>query len=450
MFYVHYKIIFIVAFVLAVVGIPAIIYGARHKMDSRIFRLIVFLTLFYTSFEICKVLSIFEFEQSVIELWLTPFDVIYDAIPVLVCFVLFFSYFPTFLHPAIAANTSTEPDLLKLHVTNIIHSDAFLTALNESLPKGSHDSEYGFDYVPYMLQSLAERRRRLEKSARFFFRATICLGVLLSGIVMFFGYVMINDASIGPARRVRDLSNETREINTTLNKLLPSYYDNPSFQEICGQSLNTLESAQPEKGALNTSETVNSAIEAAKQTGNFARLANELNRAKRNLRRSGMTKSSYYSLLNQAIDDINRFFSTEAATIPKLAVSLTNLNAAIPKVAAVTDDPQFRLTELLKRLAIGLIVVTFFLAILRYIGELYRSNYRELVQTDYEDIFLRRFYVAMKCSMNDVQQRKQVISALMTYTQPSSQPPSKDLTSKQSANELDIVKELLNVLSKKI
>ncbi len=58
----------------------------------------------------------------------------------------------------------TNQQTLNDYVTGILDSEEFLVALRSSLPKGETDEMHGLDYVPFMLHSLDERRKRFAKS----------------------------------------------------------------------------------------------------------------------------------------------------------------------------------------------------------------------------------------------------------------------------------------------
>jgi hypothetical protein len=68
----------------------------------------------------------------------------------------------------------SSPDILQKTITEILlDSNAFFTALRTTLSKGADDEKFGLDYIPFMLNSIDERRKGAIKSARFFLVATV-------------------------------------------------------------------------------------------------------------------------------------------------------------------------------------------------------------------------------------------------------------------------------------
>jgi hypothetical protein len=121
-----------------------------------------------------------------------------DAVPVLVAILLAWYLGPS---PRLtSANTSVSmlgPAAVKEYEQRIIQSNEFLTALQETLPKGAHDEKDGLDYVPFMLANIRDRRLRHNRASHLALWCTVLLGIIFSGIVMYFGYVLVNEAAIG-------------------------------------------------------------------------------------------------------------------------------------------------------------------------------------------------------------------------------------------------------------
>jgi hypothetical protein len=66
----------------------------------------------------------------------------------------------------------SDPVVLQGAMSQILDSEHFLTVLRNSLPRGEQDQEFGLDYIPYMLDSIDQRRKRASKSARLFLLST--------------------------------------------------------------------------------------------------------------------------------------------------------------------------------------------------------------------------------------------------------------------------------------
>lgn len=125
-------------------------------------------------------------------------------------------------------------------VSKILDSELFLTALRSTLPKGKEDEKFGLDYIPFMLNSIDERRKRAAKSARLFLMSMICAALIFSSVVVYFGYILVNEAAAGTGKSLADLKKVTGSISDDLRLLRPSYYGNSYFQQNIAPSLENL------------------------------------------------------------------------------------------------------------------------------------------------------------------------------------------------------------------
>src|SRR5207302_2558168 len=111
------------------------------------------------------------------------------------------------------------------------------------LPKGKEDKDYGFDFIPYMLHSIDERRKRFDRSSKVFLSLTIVLGLVFSSVLVYFGYILINEAAAGPPRILANLEDETKSIKLELQSIIPRLSENPVFQKTASISLQALRNA---------------------------------------------------------------------------------------------------------------------------------------------------------------------------------------------------------------
>lgn len=90
--------------------------------------------------------------------------------------------------------------------------------------------------------------------------------------------------------------------------------------------------------------------------------------------------------------------SSQSVAVPELNSRIQELRALVPKAEEALNKPENRLPEIIKRLALGIVIATFFLALLRYMGTLYRTRYQQVLAAENDDFMIRRFYVAFKSS----------------------------------------------------
>lgn len=104
----------------------------------------------------------------------------------------------------------------------------------------------------------------------------------------------------------------------------------------------------------------------------------------------------------------------------------------------------------MKRLAVGLVVATFFLAILRYFSNLYLRHHEHELKAVYDDDLVRRFCVAYKSSADNDDQRRAVLTTFISGVKNESSNSKHDSSNPITKQELDVFKELLAALSKKL
>jgi hypothetical protein len=112
-----------------------------------------------------------------------------------------------------------------------------------------------------------------------------------------------------------------------------------------------------------------------------------------------------------------------------------------------TDKDLFNLSELIKRLAIGVIICSFFLVVLRYSAQIYKEHHEQMLKAEMDELNIRKYYVALKSSGDAIPLRKQSIESLFQNSI-NGQGNVKD--TKMSPQEASIIKELISAVSKKI
>jgi hypothetical protein len=148
--------------------ILALVWLILRRKNKQFVALVVFLVgLHYITSIIQMVAS--EFGRS--NAFGYPMDLFRLSITVIIGVLIAFRFFS--LHILSGYNSGKIPDysmpaVLRESVGKILDSEHFLTALRSTLPKGEGDERFGFDYIPFLLSSIDDRRKRAVKSARFF------------------------------------------------------------------------------------------------------------------------------------------------------------------------------------------------------------------------------------------------------------------------------------------
>lgn len=378
-----------------------------------------------------------------------PVGLVQTVIGLVFAIVIILKYFPNEMVPRDAIVDYSSPDVLKNAVSTIFDSQLFLTTLRGTLPQGKDDQKFGLDYIPFMLQSIDERRERAAKSAQLFFWATIFTAVVFSSVVGYFGYILVNESAAGSAKYLFEIRQNTQKLADTL-PLLAQSYSNPAFLDNVQPSLTVLAHASPGAGNSALAQKVAEAIAESSRTGDLSPLQGVLANASLNVSGGGKEESQYAAVLNDANNRLQRFLGQQSTAMIQLRDRLADLTPLIANADKAISTPEYRTSELIKRLGLGIVVSTFFLALLRYVGNLYRTRYQQVIDAERDDFMVRRFYVALKNSDRTIDQRTAVLNSFMAGPSTAvvnGDVPGADDSSKQA---LDLMKELVAALSKKI
>jgi len=150
--------------------------------------------------------------------------------------------------------------------------------------------------------------------------------------------------------------------------------------------------------------------------------------------------SSIEKKIGRLIDEINLILAYEA--LPRTLASTESL---MKDIKLNYDSDKNQTSELIKRLVVSLIVVSFFLAILRFCASQYKQAIRDLNDIESKTIDAEKLSIAMSELEDDKRSKQPVIDALIQ-----SSAAKKSLDKKEAKNENISLKELLTFLSKKI
>ena len=379
-----------------------------------------------------------------------PISMLGGVVLTVIAILVAFRFFGLYIFRSEQVLDYSQPDALHRAVSTILDSEKFLTALRATLPLGKEDKEFGLDYIPYMISSVDERRKRATKSARLFLIATVVAALIFSGVVMYFGYILVNEAAAGTARTLAEVRDSTKAISETLQSIVPSYYRNPMFQRDVAPSLTKLD--QTPAGEKNNSieKVITDALEQCRNTGDFSTLNSAFGQVKSQLSRESPEEKAYAATFETAADKLSEFINDQSNAVPRLAQEAAELRLLTSKAEDSLSKPENRTPELIKRLGLGLVISTFFLALLRYLGNLYRTRYLQVLEAERDDFMVRRFYVAFKNSVDNDEQRKVVLTSFMTAANGLGMAESKETPDESTKQEFEVIKELLKAMSKKM
>ncbi|MCP3997260.1 MAG: hypothetical protein GY722_19705 [bacterium] len=336
---------------------------------------------------------------------------------------------------------------LRSLVRSVIRSDEFLSVLGTALPRGEKDEQYGFDHIPFLLKALDDRRKRFEKTSKFYLVLTLILGVVASVLVVTFGYWLIDESAVGDGRAVRRIERNLEAIKGRLeiHPLTPLAI-NERFKQTCETSIQKLWN-EDWGDAIVDGETpqriLGLALDEAKQINDVTPIVAVLDRLA-SLPKPERERTAKIEAARKAIGE---FTTDERMVLRELPTAMDAIAAALPGVAVQRQEN--RIAEILKRLSISLIVVTFFIAILRFFSKLYTTHLREVLQADRDELAVRRFYVGFRCAQTGTELSRVVLAAFMNdLGKATSHGDAQGVMKSEDYGKL--LKDIVNTLAKKV
>jgi len=411
-----------------------------RRVDRSSMRVVVTLVLAYLVIRVSIhfVDNFFRFGESLFaSVLIAPLAIARDTIPVFAAIWFVWRYRPSLNQPIAGAKLPDDPTVLREQVQKIFRSEEFLSALGTCLPKGANDKKHGLDYVPFMLENIAERRTRFAKSSKYFFVATIIAGLLFVGVVGYFARVVLNDASAGAPRLLAQIEEEVRTLNQNSQALLS--------QQL--RDLAALENSSPGARIANTFSDTLALISASRKSGDFEKLQNNLQALQREIAGAG-APVTFSNAVNAARLELDAMLLRKEAAMPRIVAASQALTPFIADARKELEKPENRIPDLIKRVMIGVVVTTCMFAILRYLAGLYRNHYNQMMRAYAEDLALRKFYVGYKGSAESKEDRSAVIKSLVGSSFDSEKQGDGGLS--LTDNEAAIVKEFFGSLAKKL
>ena len=389
---------------------------------------------------------------SIESLLTQPIYLVIELIPIYIAFLLFYR---KHINPFNKIKLSGNEDDLNDSVKKKFNSIEFYNALSTVLPKGEKDDNYGLDYIPFMLQNVQDKRKRFQKSSSFFLMITISLSIFFVVITILFSYILLNESSIGIYSEVKNLTSEVENVNKMISILRVDITDDKYFMKTNSYNFDKLQAPYTFNLSDDLSQLayeVDESITVFNKNGNLEKLAIKLKLTEDTLKKiKNEKKEKYLDVLAETNKSIANYLNFREKSFKEIETTQSNIKGLIPKIKEELNKPVNSQNELIKRLILSVVVITFFLAILRYFRSLYQSHYLEMLKAEQQDLIIRKFYVTLKSSEGNSGERKIVLASFLSDL--TSQPnfdESQNNKNKSQKVENEVLRDLLNAILKKI
>ncbi len=392
---------------------------------------------------IMNALSVDRGFRSFQNILMSPFFYVRSMLPTYAAVLIFYR---NYFNPFNKIKNEGPSNSLEDSVKKIFDSNSFYTALTTVLPRGEKDSEHGLDYIPYMLQNLKTKRERFEKSSTRFLILTVSTSIFLMLVTILLSYILFNEDSVGVYKQVDKLTDKVDLTNKYISSLQLDLEDDSYFSSTYSDNLYQLRSIydlpdRDSKFAIRIREAVNG----FQRDGDLNSLAESLT-----LFKDSISNRDYFDLITEVESNILDFMDFKERVFPNFKGHQEDVSKLVASMQEEIKDSPNSLNELIKRAILSVVVITFFLAILRYFRGLYQSHHNEMIQTEQQDLRIRKFYVALKTSEGNSDERKLVLSDFLKSHENASQNSALSLKNKQERSEQELLKDIVDSLLKKI
>lgn len=369
-------------------------------------------------------------------------------------------------------------DSFNIVLEKIVSSDAFLSSLHTALPKTEKNDESMEKHVPFILASIRDRRSNHEATSKVFFTALVLFSLLFSGFISYFGFILIDKVEIGLGKYIDEVDGKLRFLKSYKYKyedIAREYFKiEGSFLNILDSNIEfveNLENSEKDYWIDRTKSRRYSNISGIEEYYSVSDESLFLTRTKSILDITHAIKSSINRLSSKSI--VSKIDTNELSD--NLSLIESRINELRRKIKKFMDrdekirsqilellkdvrkeniDPGHKVYTLLKRLSVGLIVGSFFLAILRYLAQQYSIHAQKVDQADKDELALRKFYVSYDMARGDNESWRELLRQFTSQEVRSdlsgSTSPGDIENSKLDAGDKKIISEILEIIKKKI
>ena len=321
----------------------------------------------------------------------------------------------------------------------VLESEGFRTSLREVVPA---DDPPEFSDVPGMARLLEDHRERHRRSASAYLKATVALALLFATVVVSLGYFVIVEESAGTPRLLRLLDGRVGQMTELATQLVSS--DRAEFsalQAAIQEVSNDINDSWPERERVFVEASL--ARLARIEPDDPASILDAVKRDIAQYPRMPRRRATPDGLLGlRYIRELaNTAATSDAGLRSNLAVAATDFRSQLAAVRAA--ESANRTAELLKRVFVGLIVVAFFVMILRYLARLHDKHHQEVLWADQNALAIRRFRMTHRAA-SSAETKDLAIRILLDAEAPGPEPADKS-----PAREA-VLAELARFLSSKI
>ena len=403
------------------------------KISRISLRVLTILFILTTAFLILAILEVVYVGKEV-------FDKYYDYVKTSIVITIIAFFLTRFFY--LNRETLKEREI-STYIDRILNSDSFIDQFLKSLPTGKEDKDNGFDYIPWIIRDIEKRRLRFQKSSSKYFQWLVGLGILFISLVLYFSYIILDDRGTGTYNLVSEISTDIKSLDQNLKRIDPDLSKDRDFTQFVKEFLETYPQEILESPDKEYVQLVKKELEQLQFTNDFTNINDLINI---NIDSIGIRNSDLNTSINRLATRIDEFQKEERKSIFTIPTLIRKLDIQNKYIHSVLEAD--RVTDIIKRLVVSFLVLSFLIAILRYLASLHRSHYEQMMKAELESIAIRKFYIAYQTAQSNDERKIIYDKYLFNFAKVSDGEDERGDKSQQMSYEL--IKEALKNLSKNI
>lgn len=330
-------------------------------------------------------------------------------------------------------------------VAKAFNSEPFVSAIRTSFPPREDEAEEKAG-LSWALASIMERKRVFRSSASVFLTGAASLTVVLMLILLWIAFTLVNDDASGVGLSARRLSGDVRELQRSVTSLSSELSGQPELFE---NALDLVAAARAHAADVvvpegNSRDNVVERIDGLAETLRNQSIYNGAQELRRFVNQEGMRFSDWdrwpdLLAVSRKLGELRRQLEVESRLLSEL---LPRLRSGVDELDEAIARPENRVADLIKRISIGILVISFVAAVLRYTAGLYRHHLEQVIRAEADEFLVRRFFVAAALTEEDADSRRAVLTAFLAG---SSSPAEEE---GKSGDRDELFKELQSLVSR--
>lgn len=311
----------------------------------------------------------------------------------------------------------TEADIAE-YGRRVFDSSAFWSTYNETVVIADDDRKHGIQNVPHLKRAIESKRTRHAQRADMFLRATLALGMLFTITIGLLGYILVDERAVGTPRRIDEVKRSLERAELAISDYAGAESEVTQAITDVIDAGNSIREMLPDDEQLASSvDAALSNLRRAKEENSPEKALAEIDSLLDQLQPYRRPRSRLLGNLASSRRQVDDFEKLQAAIFFNFTDATEDLKRVLPSVEAELEKPSNRIPELIKRLAVSIVVATFFLAVLRYLTRMHGRHLDEVIAADKDAMQVHKFVVSIQSSEGQQEVRKAVLQEFLSIAE---------------------------------